>query len=153
MLLRLSLCWLHRIEGVSYNVLMTIALQHATSQQLLDAIGNLPTDELLSIADGVSQLRARRMAPSLSTPETKLQQRIQHAVLSTPERRRLAELGAKLETEPLTLSEQSEMLTLTDRSELLNVERLKAVQELAILRNQPFREVMQELGLLNPQGQ
>ena len=127
-------------------------MQQANPQQILDAIGRLPLDELMTVADGVSRLRARRLAPTLSEKETELLAQIEAATLDSAERSRLHELGAKLEAENITAAERDEMLQLNDKSEALNVERLTAVQKLAILRGHSFRAVMTSLGLLSPHG-
>lgn len=134
--------------AVSYNMSMTLQ-QNATTQQILEAIGRLPTEELLVVAEGASRLRAHRLAPALSEKETTLLEQIASATLSAVERARLHALAARLEVEPLSDDEQDEMRRLVERSEQLNVKRLTAVHELAMLREQPFDKVMAALGLLN----
>lgn len=58
-------------------------------------------------------------------------------------------LIAKRQAETLTPAEHEILIQLTDRLEHLNVDRIRAMIQLAALRNQPLTELMQSLGI-NP---
>ncbi|MEP0918085.1 hypothetical protein NC981_14755 [Leptolyngbya sp. DQ-M1] len=58
-------------------------------------------------------------------------------------------LIAKRQAEILTPAEHEILIQLTDRLERLNVDRIRAMIQLAALRNQPLTELMQSLGI-NP---
>lgn len=124
---------------------LQIALPHNI---LLDAVSALATDEFDRILDEMLRIRARRIAPSISSSETKLLERIYAAVLSTDEQSRLQTLSQRLELETLDEDEYTELLTLNDQAEGLNVQRMEAVAELAIQRGQPLDVVLADLGML-----
>jgi hypothetical protein len=50
----------------------------------------------------------------------------------------------------ITESELTELIDLTEQAELLNAERIAALSELAIARNQTLPQVMQDLGIHPP---
>lgn len=58
-------------------------------------------------------------------------------------------LIAKRQAETLTPEEHGQLIEISDRLEMLNVDRVKALIQLATLRNQPLEELMQSLGI-NP---
>jgi hypothetical protein len=57
-------------------------------------------------------------------------------------------LIAKRQAEILTYEEQQKLIEISDRLEFNNVRRMKALIELATLRDRPLDTVMQELGIL-----
>ncbi|VAW29844.1 hypothetical protein MNBD_CHLOROFLEXI01-1362 [hydrothermal vent metagenome] len=129
---------------------MTVVQVEVSPNALLKAVEEMGLDDLNTFVDAMLLMRARRIAPSISTDEAELLDHINKTVLSIPEKERMQELSAKLAQENISEEEREELITLTDKSESLNVERLTAVSQLATLRQQPFRDVMKELGLLNP---
>lgn len=129
---------------------MTTLQLEISPEQLLAAIGRLDTPSLDKVAHEVSLMRARRHAPSLSKGESQLLSQISATTLSAAKREQLHQLGEKAEAQTLTESERTEFVALSERSEQLNAERLALVAELAALRDQPFVEVIAELGLFNP---
>ncbi len=60
---------------------------------------------------------------------------------------RIEELTDKMEFETITKSEHAELLRLTDTMEMAQVKRLKAIAELAKIRNVSLDEMMRQLGL------
>lgn len=66
-------------------------------------------------------------------------------IFSVEERERYNELYAKFQRDDLTQAEHEELLELSDRFELLNAERLEYLGQLAQIRHQTIREVMQDL--------
>lgn len=117
---------------------------------LLQAIGHMDDDSFNEFFQQLMSMRSqRKMSDSHQTNEVELLQKIVGASLLPNEHARLIELGYKLEDESIDPDEQAELAILTERSERLNVERLKAVQNLAELRSKTFQVTMEELGLLN----
>ena len=115
----------------------------ATVQDLLDAVAQLPLDELPTFVQQVAALRASRIAATSSADEPALLHQI-HATLPEPQHSRYDELRVKLEDETLTDDEHDELLCLTDAMEVLQVKRAEAIVQLAGLRGLPpvvvFRE-------------
>ena len=85
-------------------------------------------------------------APRLSKKETELFLIINQA-LPTNQQKRIEELTEKMEFESITDAEHAELLQLTDAMEIAQVKRLKAVAELAKVRNVSLSEMMRQLGL------
>ena len=63
---------------------------------------------------------------------------------------RTRELTLKRDSETLTVSEQQELIELNQASEAFNAERIKALVELAQLRQTDIDTLMQELHLKTP---
>jgi len=55
-------------------------------------------------------------------------------------------LATKRDAETLTDAEYAELLTLTEQHEAYNVNRMKALADLAHLRGKSLSDIMQELG-------
>ena len=85
-------------------------------------------------------------APRLSKKETELFLIINQS-LPTDQQKRIEELTEKMEFESITEAEHAELLQLTDAMENAQVKRLKAVAELAKVRNVSLSEMMRQLGL------
>ena len=85
-------------------------------------------------------------APRLSKKETELFLIINRG-LPADQQRRIEELTEKMEFESITDAEHAELLKLTDAMEIAQVKRLKAVAELAKIRNVSLGEMMRQLGL------
>ncbi len=122
---------------------------HLTTQQLLKAVEQMPQEDLDRFVEQVVALRASQRAPRLSQAESKLLRRVNQG-LAEQDQRRFAELVARRETEDLTQHENAEFLRLATLSEALNVERMKALAELARIRRSTLRDVMQDLGIKTP---
>lgn len=116
---------------------------------LIEAVEHLSMEDLTTFLDDVLDLKARRTAPSLSVSEEALLQNIYSLQLSEPERRRLLQLGTKLEQETIAETERLELEILTDKSERLNAKRISTVAQLATLRRKPLHKIMKQLGLWN----
>ncbi len=130
---------------------MTLVQVEVSPNALLKAVEEMSLDDLNEFVHAMLLVRARRIAPSITTNETELLDRINKTVLSPLEKERMRKLSDMLAEENITEEEHQELIDLTDKSELLNVERLTAVSQLATLRQKPFRDVMMELGLYNHQ--
>lgn len=121
-------------------------------EDILAGIDQLDTPELENFLQQVSQLLARRKAKSLSKKETELLIKINEG-LSRHEAERYKKLAAKLEDETMTPEENREFLELVEIVEANDAERLKYLIELARLREVSLEELMQQLGLTNPEDE
>lgn len=127
----------------------TIPIEIST-EQLLQAVEQLPADELDAFAARISLLRARRSAPRLSEDETTLLLRINNAGLAPAQQARFDMLVAKRQAETITAAELQELIALTDLSEQQDGERLSALGDLARLRGIPLPELMTLLHIRPP---
>ena len=84
--------------------------------------------------------------PRLSKKETELFLIINQS-LPADQQKRVEELTEKMEFESITDAEHAELLRLTDAMESGQVKRLRAVAELAKVRNVSLGEMMRQLGL------
>jgi len=85
--------------------------------------------------------------PALSNKETQLFEKINFG-FSGEFWKRLTHLTEKRSNLQLSEAERSELISITDQLEAANVERIKALIELAALRNTDLELLMEELGLL-----
>jgi hypothetical protein len=121
----------------------------ATPDQLLQAVAQLPPDELTNFVERVLTLRAERVAPHLTRDEASLLLRINRA-LSLELQRRYDELVASRRAETLTPEEHAELLQLTDDIERFEADRVEALAELAGLRATTVTDLMRSLGIEPP---
>ena len=114
--------------------------------EILNSVSLLDTATLEQFTEKVLALRANRYAPSLRASEAKLLQKIN---LSVPVavRERFNHLNEKLHNEVITPEEHQELLQLVEQIEMADVARLKAMVELARLRNVSVDTLMQQLGI------
>jgi hypothetical protein len=117
-----------------------------TPTQIVEAVKQLSLTDLETVTDQVILIRAQRKVPHLSRRETELLQQIN---LGMPQTiwQSYRPLKEKLEAENLTEEEHAELIRLIDEIEAYNVERLNWLIELAQLRNQSVRVLMDELGI------
>ncbi len=116
------------------------------AEQLLPAVEHLSLQELDRFTHLVLQLRARKLAPSISPREATLLQRINGGLPAT-KRERFANLVQRREDELLTEDELCELLTLTEQEESWQVERLDCLIQLAAIRQMSLDGLMAQLGL------
>jgi hypothetical protein len=121
----------------------------ATSDQLLQAVAQLPPDELATFVNRVLTLRAERIAPHVAHDEASLLLRINRAL---PEelQSRFGALVALRRKEKLTPEQHAELLQLTDTVEQFEVGRVEALAEMARLRGTTVADVMRSLGIEPP---
>jgi hypothetical protein len=124
-------------------------MMQASTQQLLDAIAQLPPKELEAFVVQVLKLRAQRQIPHLSSSESELLLKINRS-LSKPQQLRFDQLVAKRQELTITEPELAELIEVTEQIELLNAERMASLAELAISRNQTLNQIMQDLGIHPP---
>ena len=113
---------------------------------LLDAVEQLSSVELEAFVQQVLALRAKRLAPSLSSRETELLLAI-NQTLPEADQSQYAVLVEKRQDETLTEEEQEELVELSDRIELLHAERMAALVTLSQLRQTSLVKLMEEFGI------
>ena len=115
---------------------------------LLQAVAQLKPEEAERFFAQAQALRARHRAVSLPRGETVLLRQINRGL---PERvqQRFDELVAKRRADTMTADERREFLQLVNRIEKHDARRVEWLGQLARLRGQSLREVMQELGIGN----
>ncbi|MCP4418094.1 MAG: hypothetical protein GY805_15835 [Chloroflexi bacterium] len=116
---------------------------------LLQAVKQLNRHDLDHFVNDVLMLRAKRIAPTIKEQEADLLAQISMLGLNKSEQLRLHTLLEKAEAETLSDTERAELLKLSDKSERLNAKRISKIIQLAEIRQKPFTEVMQSLGLSN----
>ncbi|MGH2583793.1 MAG: STAS/SEC14 domain-containing protein [Dehalococcoidia bacterium] len=125
---------------------MPVIRSEASPDDLLEAVAQLPTEELTRFAERVATLRAERVAPHASHDEAALLHQIGRG-LPAEHRRRYDDLMAKRDDERLTAEEHTELLRLSDELETLDAERVEAIVALARLRGVAPAALMQSLGI------
>ena len=127
----------------------TINQANRSVNELLQAVTQLKPEEAEDFFARAQALRASRRAAGLSQEETLLLRQINRG-LPARVQRRFDELSARRRDVTLSVEEQREFLQLVNRIEKADARRVEWLGELAVLRGQPLREVMQELGIGNP---
>jgi DNA-binding MarR family transcriptional regulator len=110
----------------------TISINLSTTD-LLKGVKQLEPNDLEAFVKSVLQIRAKRLADSLSEEETTLLEQI-NVGLSEEEQELLQAFAQKSEAGILTLSENEAYLELSEKLEYLNGKRLIALGKLAQLR-------------------
>ena len=118
-------------------------------EQLLRAVDQMSADELGTFARQVLELRARRVAPLLSSDESALLDRI-NAALPPAHMARYQDLSRRREAETLTEAEHAELITLSDALESLDADRVAALAELAKVRGTTLDAAMASFGIPSP---
>ncbi|MGH9801793.1 MAG: hypothetical protein ACRD82_15635 [Blastocatellia bacterium] len=116
---------------------------------LAEAYNSAPPQEqsrVRAVLRSELRLVSKPTAPRLSKKESELFLKINRG-LSEKQWQRMTELNEKIEEAIITEEEQAELLRLAKRSERLQVERLRAVIELAKLRQVEPEEMMRQLEL------
>lgn len=122
---------------------------HTSTEQLLKEIEQLPPSELEAFVVQVLKLRAQRQVSHLSISESELLLRINQSIPDSIHQH-FEQLVAKRQQLTITEAELAELIEITDLIEALNVERIRALAELARSRNQSLTQVMQDLGIQPP---
>lgn len=125
---------------------MPVIRTEASSDDLLDAVMQLSSDELAAFTERVVTLKAERLAAHLSQDETALLLRIGRG-LPPDTRRRYDELMAKRRAESLSAGEHAELMRLTDEAEHLDADRADALIVLAGSRRTSPIALMRSLGM------
>ena len=120
-----------------------------SSTQLLQAVEQMPSEELAGFLERVLALHAQRSAAHLDLTESELLLQINRS-LPPALRERYEALVAKRCAEILNAEEYAELLHLTEQIERLDANRLAALAELARLRQTSLTDLMQALGIQPP---
>lgn len=129
-----------------------MAVRQATitvDARLAEAYNQAPVAQRKEILQTIKQMllgTTKTKAPRLSKKETELFLIINQG-LPADQQKRIDELTEKMEFESITDAEHAELLRLTDAMEMAQVKRLKAVAELAKVRNVSLSEMMRQLGM------
>jgi hypothetical protein len=117
-----------------------------TTQAILEAIEQLDVIELEKVARHVSKLRIRKG----NGPEAREAELLKIARRRRPRafQRRYRELMHRRQEETLTDAEYQELLRLTNEAEAFDTQRIKALTELAELRQTNLDTLMRDLGFL-----
>jgi len=119
-----------------------------TVDDLLAAVTQLPTPELITFVRRVLSIQTERGVPLLANDEEQaLLQVIQAQRLAADEQKRLDMLRAQSRKGQLTATEQAELLTFVQRVERQDLARIQALIELARRRNTTLPNLLHELGL------
>ncbi len=117
-----------------------------TTENLLNAVAQMPEGEFNRFVEQAKQLRINRKESKLSSQEVDLIHKI-NTIYSAEKRRRYNELYEKFKQEKLTAKEHQELMKLSNEFELLNAKRLEYLGELAEIRGQSLKAVIKDLGM------
>jgi hypothetical protein len=120
-----------------------------SSEQLLKAVAQLSPADLDEFVQRLLMLQAQRKALCLSQVETDLLLAI-NGSLPAETQRRYDELVARRRAETLTAEEYEELLRLTAEVEAHDTRRVENLVKLALLRQVPLDQLMNDLGLRPP---
>jgi hypothetical protein len=115
-----------------------------SKNDLLRGVEQLNTTDLEDFIREILQIKAKRKAAKTNKKEAELLFTINHN-FNEIEQTRFDELIEKRQSHTITEEELEELKTLSTYSEEIAVERVKALTELAALRNTTVRELMKEL--------
>lgn len=114
-------------------------MSHSSVDTLLDAVSQLPPDELDDFAFRFADWQQEAADDRLLIQAARRR-------LKAADDARLRALIAKSEQGCLTAQEQAEYRDLAQRAERVNVHRVQALAELARRRGQSLQTVMKEIG-------
>ena len=120
-----------------------------STEQLLQAVEQLPPEDLSAFVEQVLVLRAQRNGPRLGEVEAGLLLQINQGI-PAEQQRRFAVLVARRQDGLITPDELHELKNLAEQIEQQDVQRLAALDELARLRGVSLRELMVTLGIQPP---
>ena len=115
-----------------------------SKNDLLRGAEQLDATDLEDFIRQILQIKAKRKAVKTNKTEAELLLIITHNFNET-EQNRFDELIEKRQSYTITEEELEELKTLSMYSEEIAVERVKALAELAVLRNTTVRDLMKEL--------
>ena len=115
-------------------------------QQLLKGVKHLNPSDLERFTKDILSIKAERRTDTLSENETDLLEKINQS-LPTELRLRYKLLIAKKEAETLTNDEYHELLDITEQKEGLNVERIRYLIQLAVIRKTSLSDLVDQLGV------
>lgn len=128
---------------------MSSTIQNMSQTQILDAVKQLPTNELEDFVNQVLVFQAKKRSNNLSDGETRLIKNI-YRKFSEEKLARLKQLRSKSAAEDLSENEYEELALLTDALEEFHARRMKSLVELATLRGLSLEATMTQLGIRFP---
>lgn len=128
---------------------MSASTQNMSSTQILNAVKQLPANELEDFVSQVLVFQAKRRAKNLPDVETRLLKKI-YRKFSPEKLARLRELKEKRQAKELNEVEYEELASLTDLLEEFHAQRMKSLVKLARNRGISLEETMSQLGIKLP---
>lgn len=125
---------------------MSSTTQNMSQAQILDAVKQLPTNELEDFVNQVLVFQAKKRTKNLSDAETRLLKNI-YRKFPTEKLARLNQLRERLEAQDLSETEYENLASLVDSLEEFHARRMKNLVALAKMRGQSLEETMAELGI------
>lgn len=120
-------------------------------EDLIQGVKQLEGKDLDSLIQQLLSIRARRKVGDIGKRDTELLELI-NQTLPSETVDRFQELNDKRQAETLTEGEHAELINISTAMEAQNVERIKHLSELALLRQTDLRSLMEELGLNSKNG-
>ena len=117
-----------------------------TTENLLNAVAQMPESEFNRFVEQAKQLRIKREGNKSSYQETDLIHKI-NTIYSAEKRQRYNALYEKFQQKNITPKEHKELLKLSGEFETLNAKRLEYLGELARMRGQSLKDVIKDLGM------
>lgn len=114
---------------------------------LLSSVAQLKIKELETFIRELSGILTRKKATDKKSQIAELLNQHNRTVLSKKKRKKFAELYEQLEAGIIKKVDHQEFLKLSEESERLRNERVKLLIQIAHLRDIPFNNLLQELGL------
>jgi 5'-deoxynucleotidase YfbR-like HD superfamily hydrolase len=111
-----------------------------TAERLMEEVKKLTPEEFRRFWEQLSAWRAKQEQKFLRTIR-------ENSQLPSKKQRRFNQLRRKLQNETISEREYEELLSLWQEVERRNVERLRALIELAKLRGVSVQELMRQLGI------
>lgn len=128
---------------------MSSIMQNMSQAQILDAVEQLPTNELEDFVSRVLVFQAKRRAKDLPEAEARLLKNI-YRKFSSEKLARLRKLKEKRQAKELNEVEYEELAALTDSLEEFHAQRMKSLVKLAQIRGISLEEMMTQLGIKLP---
>jgi hypothetical protein len=127
-------------------MLSDVAKPKVTPMQVMDDLARLTARQLETVIEHASVLRLQKRKAVMSTRESELM-RVINRGLSAEKSARLEQLQQKLRQETIRPRENQQLLRLSDELENLAAQRLKALIDLAALRETSVAKLILEMGL------
>lgn len=121
---------------------------NVTVEELLQGIAQLEGKELDDLIQKILSIRAKRRSADASLD--KRESELMELIVAGPSEEawnRFQALNQKRREETLSEEEHQELIKINTELEAWNVQRLKYLSELALLRNTDLRSLMNELGI------
>jgi len=126
---------------------MAVSSHDDNIEELLDRAEHLAPGDFDAFFANMLSIHARRKANSISADEYEILQKINRE-FPAARLNRFYELDESRKQGALSAVEHRELLKLVKQLEKFDAQRLEWVGQLAILRNVPFAQQMEDLGLI-----